>query len=110
MTYFFTRGSREDELGKAKADMELADKRIAGLEQSLRDSYHQNTLLLKGVVDKSSLESSVKLALEQCERHRSMIRYAFQNSTCIFRQQYPDDAVSRCKVNEPVTTEMPKPN
>src|SRR3990167_7847938 len=70
VTYFFTRGSREDELVRDKADIALADKRIAGLEQSLRDSHHQNTLLLKGVLDRSNSESSVKLALEQCERHR----------------------------------------
>ena len=107
VTYFFTRGAREEELARAKINMELADKKISDLEQSLRDSYQNSAVLLKSMVDKSNTENSLKLSLEQCERHRSMITYAFQNSTCLLRQKYPHIAIIHNEGNEQTTANVP---
>lgn len=104
ITYFFTRASREDELATSKANLELANKEITSLEQSLRDSCNQNSALLNGMLDKSNTATSARLSLERCERQYSLVRYAFNNSTCIFRQKYFDD-VSTPKEESGLSTE-----
>lgn len=99
VAYLFTKGSREEEIRQMKQLIESKDRKLNKQDLLLQES---TTLLQKSAQNNFDLlndKVAMQADLECSQRQKTLLRYAFDNSTCFFRHIYSED-----NVNPAITT------
>ncbi|MGE3920698.1 MAG: hypothetical protein AB7F64_07145 [Gammaproteobacteria bacterium] len=79
-TYILTKGYREEELKEAKEALSKTKYRLDEIDSRLRRADER-------VLDFVKLNTIMSSDLQNCLRSKDELRYAFDNSMCLFRKR-----------------------
>lgn len=84
ISYVLTKGSTEEELNMTKQKLDKTEEQLITLEEKLKKSDEKMFNLLNSKLD-------ISLKLQNCERKKAFIKYRYNNSFCLFGNNYSDE-------------------